>query len=376
MCLSALAVIIGGFDSDTGAVVEPSLGDMTVNNKKTWLGLIISAVFLYLAFRKTDWAQTWEIVRTIDFFWLLASLPVLLLTFWLRAVRWRYLLLPAGRPTIHSLFGALMIGFMSLNLLPLRLGEFIRAYVLGRRENLSKSGVFATVVLERVFDGFTVLLFLITALFLQPMPLPEEAMAWIRAFSYLAVLIFVCALVFLVLARLKTDFLVMLAEKLLSPLPRFQNLASRLIISFASGMDALASPRLIAWAFLHSILVWASTTAFYWVVMFAFSPPGGQSLGATVGPVGSVIVLGAIALGIMIPSSPGFVGTFELACITAMVALGVERSIAGSYAIIVHITQFIPITVTGIVYLYLQNFSLREISDGGRTAKQELEPDA
>lgn len=344
-----------------------------MNRKQAWLGVLISAAFLYLAFRKTDWSQTIRVLQAVDYFWIVVSLPVLFLAFWFRALRWRYLLMPSGRPGLHSLFGAVMIGFMSLNLLPFRLGEFIRAYVLGRREGMSKTGVFATVVLERVFDGISVLLLLIVSLFLQPIPLSDGVMAWVRAFSYLAVLIFVGAVVFLVLAKMNTRLLILIAERVLTPFPRLKHKAEQLILAFVGGLDALGSARLLGMVLFYSALVWLATTVYYWMVMFGFQSADGVPMGAQVGPVGSMFVLAAVALGIMIPSSPGFVGTFELACITAVAALGVDKSAAQTYAIVVHLAQFLPVTLTGILYLYLQNFSLREIKRGGEAAKGEID---
>jgi len=343
-----------------------------VKKKRVWLGLGLSAFFLYLAFRKTDWNQTWTVIQNVGFFWVLVSMPLLALAFWFRALRWRYLLLPVGRPGLHSLFGAIMIGFMSLNLLPLRLGEFIRAYVLGRREGLSKSGVFATVVIERIYDGFMVLLLLVLALIFLTMPLSPEVMAWVKAFTYLGAIIYLGAVVFLVAAKQKTGLIIRIIHRLLQRFPGWQKRAAGLISSFASGLTALGDWRLFLVVTAYSLLVWLASAAFYWVVMLGFQSAGEANLGWQVGPFGGVFVLVAIALGIMIPSGPGFVGTFELACIMALVGLGVDKSTAESYAIVVHASQFIPISLVGIVYLYVQNFSFREIKAGGETAQEEM----
>jgi len=332
----------------------------------------LSALFLYLAFRKSDWNQTWTVIQNVGFSWILVSMPLLALAFWFRALRWRYLLLPAGRPGLHSLFGSIMIGFMSLNLLPLRLGEFIRAYVLGRREGLSKSGVFATVVIERIYDGFTVLLLLVLALIFLTLPLSPEVMAWVKAFTYLGAVIYLGAVFFLITARQKTGLIIRVIRWLLQPFPRWQKRAAEVIGSFAAGLASLGDWRIFLVVTGYSLLVWLATAAFYWVVMFGFQSGGEGSLGRQVGPFGGVFVLVAIALGIMIPSGPGFVGTFELACIMALVGLGVDKSTAESYAIVVHASQFIPISLVGIIYLYVQNFSFREIRAGGETAQAEM----
>ncbi|MEW6262151.1 MAG: lysylphosphatidylglycerol synthase transmembrane domain-containing protein [Thermodesulfobacteriota bacterium] len=345
-----------------------------MKNKKAWLGLLISIVFLYLAFRHSDWRQIWNAASRANFLYFLAALPVMALAFWLKAVRWRYLLLPSGRPGLHSLFGGVMIGYMALNLLPLRLGEFIRAYVLGRREKISASAVFATVVVERIFDGFTLLAMLLLPLFFLPLPLGPETMAWVRTFAYLGLAIYALAALFVVLVKVKTDLIILLIEKTLGWFPPAKDLARRLTLSFASGLASVSDWRLFLIITLYSILIWLAYTAVYWLTMYAFRMPGESSIGGQLGYLGSIFVNVTIALGIMIPSSPGFVGVFELACIMSLTALGVNRSLAESYALTVHAYQFIPITLTGIIYLYAQNFTFREIQTAGQETRTELKP--
>jgi hypothetical protein len=118
----------------------------------------------------------------------------------------------------------------------------------------------------------------------------------------------------------------------------------------------------------YSLLLWAGYVLFYWLIMFAFTSPEGQSLGRQAGWVGAVFVLVVVSMGIMLPSSPGFVGVFELACILALRALGAEKGMSESYALVVHAWQFVPVTLTGIAYLYFHHFSFKEIQAGGHAA--------
>jgi len=344
-----------------------------VKKKRTLIGIGISALFLFLAFRKSDFGQIVEQVRQIDVLVLLASLPVLFLAFWARALRWRCLLLESGRLKLNSVFGATMIGFMSLNVLPFRVGDFIRAYVLGHREGLSKSSVFATIVVERLFDGFTLLSIVLISLFLLPFPLEPAVIAWVRAFSYLAVAIYVLALIALLLISFRRSFIISLAEKLLSRTPHLRERIVGIIHAFAEGLTTIRSVKAFIIVVFYSILVWVFSAVFYWVIMFGFVTPGGVNLGIQVGFSGSLFVLGVIALGIMIPAGPGFVGTFELACIMAMGAVGATGSVAESYAIVSHALQFFPITLVGIIYLYIQHFSFREISANPEAVQEALD---
>lgn len=343
-----------------------------MKNKRIVIGLLISLVFLYLAFRESDWGLVWRQVRAADYRFILAGILIMFLAFWFRALRWRYLLLHYRRLDMNSLFGATMIGYMSLNLLPLRIGEFIRAYVLGRREGLSKSGVFATIVIERIFDGFTVLLLLFVSIWFLPLAPGSKVMDWVKAFSYFGFMIYLLAAVVVVLIKIRVDWIVRLAELCLFPLPRLKEIAVKVIRAFASGLDTLSDYRLFAVILVYSLINWLLTVAFYWSVLFAFASPEGVRIGWQAGFSGAAFVTVAIALGIMIPSSPGFVGTYELACIMALTALGVESSVAESYAIVSHAAQFLPITLAGIAYLYFQHFTLREIRTGGAEAREEL----
>ncbi len=342
-----------------------------MKRKQAWLGLIISAVFLYLAFRKSDWGQIWQVLQSADLVVLIAPLALMFFLFWLRAVRWRYLLQPNGRPSLHSLFGAIMIGFMSLNLLPFRLGEFIRAYVLGRREKMSMSAIFATIVIERIFDGFAILLLTLLALLFLPFTLSPKVLAWIRAFSYLAGVIYVGAIVFIIMVKVRIDLIIRIIHFLLARTPRLKDTAEKIVRSFAQGLDVLADVRLLVAISAFAIIIWVGYAFFYWIAIMAFPAPGGG--GIQIGLLGGMFILGAIALGVLIPSSPGFVGTFQIACITALTAMGVESATAESFAIVIHIMQFIPITLVGIIYLYAQNFTLRDIQTGGQAAQAELE---
>lgn len=335
-----------------------------MTNKKTWLGIGFSALFFYLAFRHSDWAQVWAVARQTNLAWLGLALPVMFLAFWLKAVRWRYLMLPVGRPGLHSLFGSVMIGYMALNVLPLRLGEFVRAYVLGRREALSVSGVFATIVVERIFDGFTMLIMLLAPLFFPPIPLSPEVKLWINAFAWFGLAVFVGAGVFVVLLRLKNAWIIGLFTRILKRWPGLSATVVRLLNSFSLGLEAITNLKLFIYVSFYSILVWICYAVVYWLTMYAFQSPAGVNAGAQAGPLGATFVMVAVGLGIMVPASPGFVGVFEWACIMSMVAVGVDRSTSESYALVVHAFQYIPVTLVGIGYLYWQGLSLKDLRSG------------
>lgn len=139
--------------------------------KKQWLkfliGCLISAFFLWLAFRRVDFKTLWATLETINYWWTIPFVIITMLSMYVRTMRWHYLLLPSYKIPTPRLFPPLIIGFAFNGIFPARAGEFARAYVVGKKENMTFSAAFATVVVERIFDGLTMLfLFAVTLMFL------------------------------------------------------------------------------------------------------------------------------------------------------------------------------------------------------------------
>src|SRR5574342_559594 len=135
---------------------------------KIWLGVAVSVVLLWVATRGVHLEDVLQQLRQVRPAWLVPVLVSIFLRFWLTAVRWQLLLRPVKRVGVHRLFAITMIGFMANNVLPARLGEFVRAYALGRKEDVAMSSTFATIVVERLFDGISVLLLMIISLATLP----------------------------------------------------------------------------------------------------------------------------------------------------------------------------------------------------------------
>ncbi|MBU1880041.1 MAG: flippase-like domain-containing protein, partial [Chloroflexi bacterium] len=135
---------------------------------------LISLVFLALALYNIDLGAVAQALSTANYWFLVPATLITLLGYGIRTVRWQAILYPSleegHRPGFVRLFPVLVIGFAANNVLPFRAGEFVRAYVLGRREGISASLSFATIVLERVMDGLTLVFYLLVAALLVPLP--------------------------------------------------------------------------------------------------------------------------------------------------------------------------------------------------------------
>jgi glycosyltransferase 2 family protein len=318
---------------------------------KLWVSIAVSVVLLWLAFRGVDGGEIVQRLRQVRTGWLVPVVVSIFLRFWLTAVRWQVLLQPVKPIGLHRLFGVILIGFMANNVLPARIGEFVRAYALGRAESLAAPLAFATIVVERVFDGFTLLLFLVGGLsFLHPDP------------RLVLSAVLTCALYVGVLGAL----LALRGERgatrvawLVSRLPaRLGRSAGHLADSFRLGLDVLGDRRALAWTALISLLIWAVNAAGVQATFAAFS--------LDLPPYAAFLVLAIIAVALVAPAAPGYVGTFQLGTVAGLALFGVPKDTALSLSLVYHVVNYVPITLVGLAYLGALNLSLGEL----RTASQ------
>lgn len=319
-------------------------------NSGLWISIILSAFFLLLIIYNVDFHKIKEALRTANYLYLPLGVTLSLLTNILRSYRWKYVLKPIRKINILNLFSGVAIGYMANNILPARLGEFVRAYIMGKKESMSKSLTLATIVIERIFDGLTLLFFLVLISLFFSFPL------WTKRAGFVATVFFLTLSAFLFLLMVKKSIGVQLVERgvgLFST--RIAMRANYLLDSFLSGLAIVNHKKDILMVFLFSVLVWLVEATTYYVISLSF----GISLPLYV-PIFTVVI---VNLGIMIPSAPGYVGTFEFFCISALAPFSVEKSVALSFAIVLHTVLFIPITAVGMIYFWKENLSFAEIKN-------------
>jgi uncharacterized protein (TIRG00374 family) len=317
--------------------------------KKLLIGIIISLVFLYLAFRKVDWTELWLALKGANYWWILPNIALVILSMWMRAYRWKFMVNPIKKVKMGSLFPSVMIGFMANNVLPARLGEFIRAYSLGNKENISRSATFATIMIERVFDGFSLLLILWVSLLMYP-----ELPGWIKQAGNLFLLINVATLAFLVLIEVKRELTLKLFRLIFRLLPA--NLSSRaeeILDKFIGGLKVFRNVPSLLWILAWSIFIWVVIGISNYFIFLAFD----QSPAV----FASFILLGIVSLAVMLPSSPGFVGTFHAACVASFLILNLNQSVSRPFSILLHASQYFPVTLLGLYYLRKEHLSLKTL---------------
>ena len=313
---------------------------MRSRNLRLLVGVVISAVFIWLALRGLHLPDVWVSLRSAAYVWLIPSVAVYFLAVWVRTWRWDYLLRPVRQIPVRRLFPVVVIGYMGNNVYPFRAGELLRAFLLRQQEDVSMSSSLATIIVERVFDGLVMLLFVFVALPFAPLPSDAIRMVVIAGsvvFLSVLFLFFAVAAVprrFLGLAGWLSGHL--LPERFRAPLMGF---AERFVV----GLAALRSGRGLAMIFLTSIIIWLLETVKYWFVMNAFD--------FTVSFFALMLMNGVVNLATTLPSAPGYVGTFDAPGIAVLTLYGVDPAIATAYTLTLHAALWLPITLLGIYYM-------------------------
>lgn len=306
---------------------------------RTVFGLGISLVFLYIAFRGQDFDQIRDALSKVNYF---ALVPALLLYFagvWVRAIRWSVLLRPVTPASARQVFPLVMVGYTANNVMPLRTGEVVRAFLLGRRFGVRKTATLATIAVERLFDGLTMLAFMLIATAFVSFT------SELRHVALIAFGLFAALLIGVFILTLGGDFRDRLLQVVLGPLPTsIADRVERMAESFLSGLAVFRHRRDLALVAGSSLLAWLFEASMYWTIARGF----GGALTDALGVAATLMTTGVANLATLIPSSPGYVGPFEAAVVLVVNgALGVDRSVALSYAIVVHAALWLPITVLG-----------------------------
>jgi len=328
-----------------------------MGKKSYWVGFLISVIFLVLFLRKIDWETVGKIFRQVELLYTLPLMLVNFLTMLIRAKRWGVLLRPIKAIPLGDLYTATAIGFMANYLLPARVGEFIRAFLLGSRAQISKTASFATIVVERVFDGFTVMVMFLVVLFLMPFPAGTASIfnqRNIKLVGLLSFIFYLSVLGTLLLMYFHNQRVNRLFVFLLRPFPT--NLALKVrekVDAFIFGLGILKNLRDIVIISFYSALVWVISFLLAYFLFFPF--------GIHLSLLSSVFLTVILVFGVTIPSAPGFIGTFHWACAAALMFLGVEANLAKSYAIILWFISFIPITSLGLFLLWKEGLSFRAL---------------
>lgn len=330
------------------------------------IGTLISVGILWFIMRNVKFAELMQALRSFNWWW---AIPFLVLNFaslWLRAVRWRYLMKPTADFSSRRLFSPLMIGFAINSLLPARAGEFARAAVLSLKDRVGFAPVFATVVVERIFDSITLLIMLAITFATVEFD-PDVRYQWgryvidgetLKAGSgkiALGLFVMVAGSILLVIAR--TREMIRVLVETVPFAPRWVRVkASSFIMKFAEGLASLKDPKATVAVILYSAAIWVSVAWTFQIAAYGF--PGMQ-----ISLLQGVAITVITCLAILIPAAPGYWGLLELGFVFALNILSIEadESKAMAYALLVHSLQYFPVLFLGLWYLWREQVSLADL---------------
>jgi uncharacterized protein (TIRG00374 family) len=306
------------------------------------LCLLISALCFYLAVQGMDFERTVQEFKKSSPAPIIGAVFFLFLSYWIRAYRWSYLLLPVKRISIYPLFRATLIGFMGNYLLPFRAGEVMRAVSVGQNQNVSKAAALGSIVLERVFDG--IVLSLTPFLLLSAMDFPP----WVMRVNLALLMIYVAGVLTLTVAmkrewagawieRATTLLRSLFAERLKSRAREFFRGTKG--INYSGALLPVSLLSLLCW-FFHGL---------YFFLLF-------RALDLELSFSAALILQMVIGLGVILPAAPGYVGNFEYFTVLGLALFGIAQEAAFAYALLAHICQFIPVTAVGLFFALRSGF--------------------
>jgi uncharacterized protein (TIRG00374 family) len=317
--------------------------------RRLFIGTVVSLVFLVLAVRGIDWSEFTSVLGRTRFRFLLPAAVLTIVGHYFRAYRWKFMLLPVKAIRTWTLFSATLIGLMANNLLPARLGEIIRVYVIGKTADISKSASFATIVYERIVDVFALLALLWFIL------LRSSGPTWLKS-SGLIVLVFnvvLLACLFLMQRYKETSgrWVNILARPLAA---KWRDRLISIIENFTTGLSTLRDGRVILPITVTSVLVWLVPILRAYLCFAALDLELPLIAGV------SVIVL--VSLGSMIPSAPGYIGTTQYACVISLAIYGIGRDEALAFSVLFHATQLLPNTIAGLLCLWGEGMNFGDLT--------------
>jgi glycosyltransferase 2 family protein len=339
-----------------------------MGGRKRWIvgiGLLVSAIFLYIAFRELRPDEFFASLQGVNVVLLLVGAVVYFGAVAVISLRWQFLLRPVQVIALFPLMQIVSIGYMGNNVYPLRAGEALRVFLLRRNHQMPVARATTTVIVERVFDGLVMLAFIFIALLMvdiQEANVDNVVKIAAPIFLFAIIVFFVLAAVPNLLRRLVRLFIAILPQSL-SITRKLHDIAEHLTEDIINGLEALRSPVNLAGAVICSFVSWGIEAAVYWIVMQAF--------GLNLPYAAALLVVGTVNLAGLIPAAPGNLGVYEFFATAVLMAMAVDRDTALAYALVVHIVIWLPVTLAGFYFLARMGLGWSTV-----THAQELEEQA
>jgi glycosyltransferase 2 family protein len=320
------------------------------------LGVGVSALCVWLSMKDVHVSEVVAALRSANRLGFVLVMAVTLLGFWVRAVRWRWFI-EAGRPLgVPSLFSATMIGFMANNVLPFRLGEFVRPWALARRERLSKTTLLATIVVERAVDMLTLLAIFGVTMIVHPIAENTDVGRLVQWGAHLLLTLCVGLTLFVVAVERNRRLAQALVRFVARPLPGAAG--ERVGVMLERFIEGLGLFRDVGRLSIVFGLSFAMFLCFACALAISL-----WSLGIDLPWYAGLVMLVITAIGIMVPAAPGYIGTLNIACTAGLALFGVGKAQSVPFSWFYFFSQWLPITAVGLIYLNREGLSLRSLGE-------------
>ena len=323
-------------------------------NKKNIFAIILSLLFLYLVFQGIDIRRLLDTFSIFDYKILFMIVPLILVSMIIRGYRWKALINRSENISISDLTEIIMAG-NTLNIyLPARAGDFFRAYFLGEKHNKPKMEILASIVIERIIDGLTVLFLLFSAICLY------YKTEWAFKIAGSAALFFSAGIFFIhfLLKYNKIDYLTCKTKQIFSNLPKV--FASKMIYitekiriwinTFIDGISNSLDKKKISQAGLLSLIIWLIECTIVYILILGF--------GITIHFSSALFVIGFIALASIIPSSSIYIGPFQYAFILALSIYNIDKSSALAISFMLQMINVFVLTISFIIFVIKNNLNI------------------
>jgi uncharacterized protein (TIRG00374 family) len=319
-----------------------------VNNLgKLLLSLAVGGLFLYLAFRHVELSELGNAFAQLDARWLVPAVGVSLLLQVFRAWRWQLELRPLARLPLGTLWIVASVAYMAINVLPIRVGEVVRPWLLSRRSNVSFSNVVGNLIVEKTMDSAVIVFYILLGLLTT-----ENLPTWVRRGALFPAGAFVALAALVLLLWWRGEQVVERGIARLLP-ARLRAGVLGVARAIVDGMRVLGDARLVAAVFAVSLALWFLPILSSWIMIQAF--------GLDVPFNAALIVFIFIGFGTALPQAPGMIGTYQYACVLALGLFGVPQPLALAYGLALNAIQLTTLVAQGLVALPLAGVSLRDL---------------
>lgn len=317
---------------------------MKINKKliHITLGIVISGAALYYTFSGINWKVFLSQLKQINLFWYASGCIMAIIAIFLRAVRWKLLLKPMRSFKVIPLFKGTIVGFFGNYVLPIRMGEILRAYITGKFTNYSGTKLFPTIIAERFIDMIAFFVFILIASIFVPF---GDQLKFLK--SIIPIFIGALFLVSIIYYKYKEK----IQEHFDSKDNIFHNFLSKLNVGFSSLFE-VKRPLII---FILSLLIWLFYGSLFYFGLMAFSIESAINI--------ALFLLVTTTFAISIPAAPGNIGTYHSAVIITLSMFGIEKSVSSPISVMLHLIGLVPVLTLGLIFYLESHTKFKEIKE-------------